>query len=56
MGHTPEQSIGSVRLSLSKYTTDTEVDYLLKKLPPIIRNLRKASPKAAESTTQEVSP
>ncbi len=56
MGNTPGQAIGSVRLSLSKYTTDAEVDHLLKKLPPIIRNLREASPKAAESTTQEVSP
>ena len=56
MGNTPGQAIGSVRLSLGKYTTDSEVDYLLKKLPPIIRNLREASPKAAESTTQEVSP
>ena len=56
MGNTPGQAIGSVRLSLSKYTTDAEVDHLLKKLPPIIRNLREVSPKAAESTTQEVSP
>ncbi|MDP7012176.1 MAG: aminotransferase class V-fold PLP-dependent enzyme, partial [Verrucomicrobiota bacterium] len=56
MGNTPGQAIGSVRLSLSKYTTDNEVNYLLEKLPPIIRELRGASPKMAESTTQKVSP
>ena len=55
MGNTPGQAIGSVRLSLSKYTTDAEVDYLLEKLPPIIEKLRGASPKSIEQKAEEIS-
>ena len=35
---------GSVRFSLSRYNTMEEVDYVLEKLPPIIRELRALSP------------
>ena len=35
---------GSVRFSLSRYSTDAEVDYVLEKLPPIIKGLRDLSP------------
>ncbi len=35
---------GSVRFSLSRYSTDDEVDYVLDKLPPVIRELRELSP------------
>jgi cysteine desulfurase len=35
---------GSIRFSLSRYNTMEEVDYVLKKLPPIIKNLRALSP------------
>ncbi|MBR2713882.1 MAG: cysteine desulfurase NifS [Kiritimatiellae bacterium] len=35
---------GSVRFSLSRYNTMDEVDYVLEKLPPVIKNLRKLSP------------
>lgn len=35
---------GSVRFSLSRYSTDEEVDYVLEKLPPVIKNLRELSP------------
>ena len=35
---------GSVRFSLSRYHTMAEVDYVLEKLPPVIRNLRELSP------------
>ena len=35
---------GSVRFSLSRYTTDTEIDTVLEKFPTIIANLRQLSP------------
>ena len=35
---------GSVRFSLSRYNTMDEVDYVLEKLPPVIKNLRELSP------------
>jgi cysteine desulfurase len=35
---------GSVRLSLSVYNTEDEVDFVLEKLPPIIEQLRAMSP------------
>lgn len=35
---------GSVRFSLSRYTTEAEIDYVLEKLPPVIANLRALSP------------
>lgn len=34
----------SIRFSLSKYTTEKEIDYVLKKLPKIIEKLRRLSP------------
>ena len=35
---------GSVRFSLSRYNTMDEVDYVLDKLPPVIKTLREMSP------------
>ena len=35
---------GSVRFSLSRYNTSAEVDYVLEKLPPVIKMLRDLSP------------
>lgn len=35
---------GSIRFSLSKYTTEEEIDFTLEKLIPIIENLRAMSP------------
>lgn len=35
---------GSVRFSLSKFTTEDEIDTVIKKVPPIIQNLRNMSP------------
>jgi cysteine desulfurase len=35
---------GSVRFSLSRYNTEDEVDFVLEKLPPVIRRLREISP------------
>lgn len=41
---------GSVRFSLSHYNTEAEVDFVLKNVPPIIKNLRDLSPFQAGST------
>jgi len=35
---------GSVRFSLSRYNTETEVDYVLEQMPKIVRKLRSLSP------------
>jgi cysteine desulfurase len=35
---------GSIRLSLSVYNTDEEIDYLVEHMPPIIEKLREISP------------
>lgn len=40
---------GSVRFSLSRYNTMDEVDYVLEKLPPIIKGLREMSPFGPDS-------
>lgn len=40
---------GSVRFSLSRYNTDEDVDYVLEKLPPVIKNLRELSPFGPDS-------
>jgi len=43
--HVPFTAVhGSVRFSLSRYNTMEEVDYVLEKLPPVIKNLRALSP------------
>jgi len=35
---------GSIRFSLSRYTTDAEIDKVIKEMPPIISRLRQMSP------------
>jgi cysteine desulfurase len=35
---------GSIRFSLSRYTTAAEIDFVLEKLPPVIARLRELSP------------
>lgn len=39
-----EQAHGSLRLSLGKYTTKSDITYTIKVLPKIVENLRKISP------------
>ena len=44
MGYSHEVAHGSLRLSLSRYTADDEIDTVLEVLPPIIQRLRDMSP------------
>ena len=39
-----EKAHGSLRLSISRDTTDEDIDYILEVLPPIVERLRKMSP------------
>jgi cysteine desulfurase len=43
---------GTVRFSLSRYNTEEEVDYVIEKVPPIIRRLREISPFGREELTK----
>ncbi|MCF6147819.1 MAG: cysteine desulfurase NifS [Candidatus Kuenenia sp.] len=43
---------GSVRLSLSRYNTSDDVDYIVEHLPPIVRRLREISPYNRDSKFQ----
>jgi cysteine desulfurase len=44
IGKTNEQANGSLRLTLSRYTTEEEIDFVLKKLPEVVKKLRSFSP------------
>lgn len=44
IGKTNEQANGSLRLTLSKFTTEEEIDFVLKKMPEIVKKLRSFSP------------
>lgn len=44
---------GSVRLSLSRYSTMEDVDFIIEHLPPIIRRLREISPYGRETKVKE---
>lgn len=44
IGIPPVQSNSSIRISISKYTTEEEIDYLLGKLKQIVEKLRRMSP------------
>jgi cysteine desulfurase len=41
---TPVQINSSIRISISKFTTDEEIEYFLKVLPDIVKKLRRLSP------------
>ena len=51
MGAPPFQSRGAIRFSLSRYNTDDDIDYILEKLPPIIKKLQDLSPIFEDSLT-----
>lgn len=40
---------GSIRFSLSRFTTEKEIDFVVENLPKVIENLRKLSPFSAKS-------
>ena len=44
LGLKPEEIHGSLRISLGRYTTDEDVDYILETLPRTVKKLRKISP------------
>jgi cysteine desulfurase len=44
IGLAPVQANSSIRISISKYTTEEEINYLLTVLPKIVEKLRKISP------------
>ena len=44
IGLSPIQSNSSLRISISKYTTEEEIDYFLEKLSKIVEKLRRISP------------
>jgi cysteine desulfurase len=44
IGLKPEEAHGSIRLTLGKYTTKEEIEYVSDTLPGIVKNLRKMSP------------
>lgn len=44
LGLSPLQSNSSLRISISKYTTEEEVDYFLEKISKIVKKLRSISP------------
>jgi cysteine desulfurase len=49
MGVPPEKAHGTIRFSLSRYTTEEEVDRVLEVVPPIIEKLRAMSPFRADN-------
>jgi cysteine desulfurase len=44
IGLRPEDGHGSIRISLSRYTTEKEVDYAIEKIKEVVEKLRKLSP------------
>jgi len=44
IGLPPLQSNSSIRMSISKFTTKQDIDYVIKKLPDVVKKLRRLSP------------
>ncbi len=55
LGVKHEHAHGSLRLSLSKYTTEEEVDFTIEQLKPIVERLRKMSPLYEDFLTGKIS-
>ncbi len=49
MGQEEQQAASAVRFSLSRYTTQDEIDFVLENLPPIIKRLEGLSPYAKQA-------
>jgi cysteine desulfurase len=48
MGVPPERALGSLRFSLGRGSTDSDVDHVLEVLPPIVERLRSIAPVAVK--------
>jgi cysteine desulfurase len=46
IGLKPEEARGSLRISLGKYNTPEDIDYILEVLPKAVQRLREMSPLA----------
>lgn len=55
LGLSPEDAHGSLRLSLSKYNTESDVKKVLEALPKIIESLRSISPFKSDAEVKEFS-
>jgi cysteine desulfurase len=44
IGLKPEEAHGSLRITLGKFITESDIAYFLEKLPPVVERLRKISP------------
>ena len=53
LGVPVEQSHGSIRFSLGKFTTEEEIEAVLKKFPEIVKRLRSLSPLYKQGKTGE---
>lgn len=54
MGVNPVHAAGSLLFSLGRENTQAEIDYVLEKLPPIVKRLREMSPLYKEEETKDV--
>ena len=52
MGLSPVEARGSLRMSLGKYNTDEEIDFVIETLPKIVEKLRAMSPLAPQKKTR----
>lgn len=54
MGVSPVTNRGTIRFSLSRFNTEDEIDYILKKLVPIIKRLQSLSPLFGDSQNNQL--